>query len=515
MPAALPRNLRPLRAQGNRIPWLWVPAAFTLVAALVAAKHTTFTEFDGLMQLFAGQELLETGRYRGWPSHFWPPLYPSLIALLEPVFGGFWAGKIISIASAGLILNVVHRLARRAGAGPAAAIVAQTLVAVNPLFFLNAIQAQNHMLDAALLSLAVLGIASATNGRGWMLAGVATGAAVMTRYTSVVLLPAGALIAITTTKHDRFKRAALFVTPALLVAFPWLYQNWKLNGSPVATWQHLNIGSAFLDPDDSLARWWWLLQSKYHNIADVLRADPGGYLANAGRNTLEAAGHLFVSAGAAIVALPFAALVRGRAARTVALVLGLFFLLVVQAFLRDYLFLPSAILLTTLGVAGASRLKRFAAPLAAALMVAGVVLSVVRTGEFLDRFNAGATPGASAAAAAIRDDAGPSSRPAVMAVHPIYAYECACDFLMSPLYYKGSLEGFVQYGGLSYEVRRYAPRSPHDLADGAAQYLVFNRGLRNFLPQYEFLLDPASSRVPAGWRAIYTARDVVVYRLRS
>ena len=68
------------------MPW-FVPITYSFIALiLIIFYHTTFEEWDGVIQLFAGREIFQGYNYIGWPSHFWPPLYSFLIGFLRKCF---------------------------------------------------------------------------------------------------------------------------------------------------------------------------------------------------------------------------------------------------------------------------------------------------------------------------------------------------------------------------------------------------------------------------------------------
>lgn len=511
-----------------------IPGGFFAVAATVAAFHPVFREFDGLMQLASGQTLVREGIYEGWASHFWPPLYAALAGVLDLVVGGIWATKLVSLFAATATLGVVYAFTHQVTGSRRAGVVAQALVAVNPLFFQNAFQAQNHMLDTFLFVAAVwllVRAIRAPSAASMTVAGLAAGLAVMARYQSaVIVVPAGVTLLIVAVRSRRGVWYGLaYVAGMTIVCLPWVLQNWQRNGSPIATWQHLNIGSAFLDPHRSSGRWWWLRQSYYDSLKDVLTADPDGYWQNVRRNLADSAKNLPASAGIAAPLVPLSVLLGRRAAGRdtwwiVVTSVALFVALISQAFTRDYFFLSPAVLFTVVGSAWlATRWERVEAKgrfrrapgwlLVAPMLLSGAGLTAMETRAYFQNYSRPPTVDAIAAGAALRAQPGIASK-RVMAIHPVYAYEAGSRYVMTPLWYPGSILQFVRYEYVRPQVKRYAPRIPVTLPDDGlgADYLVVNKGLVAALPQFQGLLTPDKG-YPAGWQIIYRSEWVVVYRI--
>ena len=513
-----------------------IPGGFFAVAATIAAFHPLFREFDGLMQWGSGRTVIRDGIYGGWASHFWPPLYSTLTGLLNLVVDGIWAARLVSLFSATAMLGVVYSFTKEVSGSPRAAVMAQTLVAVNPLFLQNAFQAQNHMLDAflyvAAVWLLIRGIRAPSAGR-MAGAGIVAGLAVMARYQSaVIVVPAGiALLVVAARSRRGIGYGLMYVTGMAVAVTPWVLQNWAMNGSPIATWQHLNIGSAFLDPDRSSGRWWWLRQSYYDSLKDVLTADPDGYWRNVRRNLADSGKNLLASAGIAAPLVPLGVITgrRGAGRDTWWLVVGsvaLFVALISQAFTRDYLFLSSSTLFIIIGTAWlATRWERLAlkrqfrhAPawlLLAPMLLSGAGLSAMETRAYFHTYNPSITVDAIAAGAALRAEPGIATK-RVMAIHPIYAYEAGSRYVMTPLWYPGSILQFVRYELVRPRIKRYAPRIPATMKDDelGADYLVVNTGLIQALPQFQGLLTPDKG-YPSAWEITYRSPVAVVYRIPS
>ncbi|MDP2719465.1 MAG: hypothetical protein Q8P44_06515, partial [Dehalococcoidia bacterium] len=101
----------------------------------------------------------------------------------------------------------------------------------------------------------------------------------------------------------------------------------------------------------------------------------------------------------------------------------------------------------------------------------------------------------------------------VMAVHPASSYYLDSKFLAAPTYYEGDITGLVQYKGLDPLIKQFAPKYPSGLSALRADYLIYNEDLANRLPQYSYLFDPSSDKVPDNFKLVYWSDAVVVYEI--
>ncbi len=54
---------------------IWITLSYGLIVSIISLYHTIYSEWGGVMQVFVGREMLSGQGYRGWSSHFWPPLF--------------------------------------------------------------------------------------------------------------------------------------------------------------------------------------------------------------------------------------------------------------------------------------------------------------------------------------------------------------------------------------------------------------------------------------------------------
>jgi len=322
-----------------------IPLLFAIAAVIVAYFHDTFEEWDGVMQLFAGREIFQGLGYQGWTSHFWPPLYSFLVGLLDLFIDGFWAAKIVSIISGSILLYVVYKFAVFLTSNSKVGILSQAFLALNPLYFLSTIQAENHMLDSLFFVTGLFLLLRAVENRStrsFIIVGIIFALACLSRYTSYILLPLALIIVfLSFNLKNAIKMSLAFLLPFLVVSLPWYYVNMVNNGSPLFTWQYMNIGSAVVDSNHF--RWWWLTQAKYNGIQDIIVSHPIPYLKNFLMNCIRSGVIILISAkvlAPAVFPALFDGFINMKSKLFFPLIGGLFLfvVLVSQAFVFDQVF---------------------------------------------------------------------------------------------------------------------------------------------------------------------------------
>jgi hypothetical protein len=139
-----------------------IPLIYFLFLLVLSQLHDRFDERGGIMQFFAGQELAAGHGYRGWASHFWPPLFSVLIGLGARLVPPFLAGKLISIVASTLLVFVTYPLALQLSGDRRVALWSQAFLVTNSLYVWESIGAHNHLLEPLFLVtglwLSILGI---------------------------------------------------------------------------------------------------------------------------------------------------------------------------------------------------------------------------------------------------------------------------------------------------------------------------------------------------------------------
>jgi hypothetical protein len=297
----LPTSDTGLRASGFRLwtqdsglqtlDWraLLLPAFICLVflsLTLYAAKqhpYGTYTVETDFYQYYAPDaERLAQGEfpqdtYRG-------PGYAFTLALVSKLTGDvFVSGKLISAFSATLIGFLTFLLFARLF-GYAAGIAAQLLVMVSPQFATYAVIATTDIFFLMLCMAAIVVFMDDRLAPRWRIVGsaVLTSFAYLTRYNGLFLLAMffAAILLLNLFEvgwRQRLRQSAIFLGVFLLVASPWLYTNYRHQGSPLYNTNHLNIATEFY-PDLANGSVFQEgtrgLSEKFRSLGEVLRYDP-------------------------------------------------------------------------------------------------------------------------------------------------------------------------------------------------------------------------------------------------
>lgn len=516
-----------------------VPALFLLVGSWLAARHILFEEWDGCIQAFAAKEMAQGLGYTGWASHYWPPLFSVLLLLLSKWMSYFVAGKAISVVSGTLLVAIMYPLALEVSRSRRVALATQLLLATNQLFLNTSIQIENHTLATLLFALTVLLalVAVRRQSLSWVLAwGACAGLAGLTRYTNMVLAPAGVLlILLLIGGRRRFGYALVFLAAFIAVGSPWYAFNYHVNGAPLATWLYHNVGKEVIPKawHSTPAKFWWSDQAHFHSLRDIILANPRVYLRNflsQLRMTvtliITLTGLLGVVGFVGALALP--RLTERRCWLTLWVCAAAYVALTCQAFVYGVVmmpFLPFIALTAAMLLAHLARWYRRQRPKAPATAIASVIFALLLamnlqasyrnlTTYLSDRSDEGEMVAAEAVGSALNRDPLIGQK-YVMATNPARAYYAGSRFMCLPLYFTSDdPTALVTYRGLPTEVLNWAPRYPFRPMVNRADYLIYDEAARRFLPQYAYLMDAKSKRVPENWSPVYAAPDVVVWRIR-
>ncbi|MBU8920413.1 MAG: glycosyltransferase family 39 protein [Bacteroidales bacterium] len=516
---------------------IWIPALFMIAVLIVASFHDSFEEWDGVMQYFAGKELLSGEGYTGWPSHFWPPLYSLLTGLFSLVLSGFQAAKTVSILAGVLSLYFAYRFALELSGSEKIGLLTQAFLFLNPIFFLSAIQAENHMLDTMFFICSLFLLMKILRGDGasirqFVILGIIIGLAALSRYTSYSLVPVVILTTLIIFRMRALRYVLAFSAGFIVISLPWWVYNAYVNGSPFHTWQYLNIGSR-LFPDRNV--WWWSKQAEFNGIMEIVLKFPSVYLKNIFKNLLLSNIVILDCVGILTpLMLPavFDSFLTMRM-RVWAPLFGVFLTftaLVCQAFVFEQVYLSWSIVLTVLCVMFLAKYVALSGQkygfinkynigkiLIVVLFLGAAFITSRRLMNYLrsDEYDSGQLADVSAISQVLREHDQEISTKYIMATHPSRAYYAGSFYLMAPLYYEGSLEDLVRYEGLSGKVREYAPRYPLSTESSGieADYLVYDTALKAVLPQFAFLLEKDSKDVPANFILLYLSKEAAVYEI--
>lgn len=240
----------------------------------------------------AGARLIQHGHIEPGRYPVVGPLYEFALALVALPFRDlFLAAKLLSALAGCATLALWFVLLRRA-ASATAALWGIALLAANPIFLRYGYSASTDMLALCLSSAALFALVAARGARAPLLAGALTALAALTRYSAVVLLPAG-LVALALRRREgvsRVLQATWFLAGFAVVAGPWivfasaaghvpgapLLQFFSFYANPSSDRSVQDLGAA--TPDSLRA---------YRSLGDLLRHDPASLLRGVLRNIPE------------------------------------------------------------------------------------------------------------------------------------------------------------------------------------------------------------------------------------
>lgn len=516
---------------------LAIPIIYFTICLILSYFHSTFEEWDGVIQCFQGNEIFNGSGYKNYGSHYWPPLFSVLVGLLSSFTSGMFAARFISILASALTLVVVFAIIKEFTNDNRIALISQILIALNPYYFISSIQAENHMLDTFFFIIAFFFIVKVVKFPDRkvniiLLAG-STAFATLSRYTSYALIPLILIVFIFFTKRKYFfGNFIVFSFTFFLINFPWYYYNFLNNGNPLHTWQYLNIGS-YIYPG-GVREWQWFGQTDYFTTGQVISDFPKEYIANFIKNVIDGCIQL-LRATKIIIIFCILLIISQRKNITIhsfkpffmnpfiqIVLLGFlgFLFLVSQAFVFMEVFLSwnvlitILLLLTTINLIDVNKIGKPQIFVLLFLLLLNIGYTGVHVSEYL--FN--------------KDDSGQLvdhkeitdilkkekniTNSYIMCTHPARAYYINSHYLMLPEYFKGDVGQLVNYDGLSDKVKTTQPKYPNVRnLDIHADYLILETFSRKMLPQFEFLFEESDPRIPNNFKLLYKSSNAVVYKI--
>jgi hypothetical protein len=267
----------------------WLPAlisiAYLVTISYAARAHPfgTYTTETDFYHLYAPDaDRLAAGQFP--ENTFQGPGYPLVVALVAVLTGDvFTAGKSISVVSAAAAGLLAFLLFGRLF-GYSVGVGAQLILLVGNLFPQFSVAATTDMFFLALcLAALVVFTAERASVHTRVVATAALASfAYLTRYNGMFLV-ASALFAIMVldlfgrSPRGRLKLSGIFLGVFFLVASPWLYANYRHNGSPFYNTSYLNIATEFygeLAGDNIFQEGTRQMSTIFHSLSDVLAYDP-------------------------------------------------------------------------------------------------------------------------------------------------------------------------------------------------------------------------------------------------
>ena len=198
----------------------------------------------------------------------------------------------------------------------------------------------------------------------------------------------------------------------------------------------------------------------------------------------------------------------------------LFITLVSQAFVFTQVFLSWIVLFSImLLVIASSLLKASRTKIAYAFIAVFATLNISYTGTEIYKYcnddtDDGELANYKEVAQALSQEEG-IEQSYIMADNPSRAYYSKSYYIKAPSYFKGTVDEFVRYHGIHEKIRMFAPKYPSksNPENIRADYLIYDESLKGKLPQYSFLFDQQSSKIPDNFHLKYKSDEVVVYKI--
>lgn len=507
-----------------------IPILYFLIIFTISNFHTTFEEWDGVMQYVSGYEIVHGAGYIGWASHFWPPLFSLLIGLLSDFISGFLAGKLISIFSSVFTLFFVYYIVLEFTQERKIAYIAQLFIAINPLFALLSIQVENHMLDTFFFIGGIYFLIKSTKEPQKIIYVVLLACfvafATLSRYTSYALVPLVFIVIIFFSKREyALRNSLLFSGFFILINSPWYYYNFLQNESILHSWQYINIGTGVYP--GSRGEWWFYKHSEYSSISQIIFDYPKEYILNFFKNIIKGGiatvisikfiflimfGMWWINRKKIDLLYTVRMLIKNNYFQI--LIIGYigFLVLVSQAFVFPEVFLSWTVILTIFIIILSTKMK-----INLIILSTIFLINISFTGKNLihycknDDYDNGQMVKNKEVTKTLKNQRGIDTS-YVMSINPARAYYAGSYWMETPEFFKGSIQDLVTYNGMPEKAKKYAPKFPMD-DEAHADYLVYDINTKKYLPQFSFLLDTQSPRIPTYFRLLYASENVVVYKI--
>lgn len=514
-----------------------IPIVFFVTCLIVSNFHSTFEEWDGVIQYFQGNEIFHGDGYKNWGAQYWPPLYSILIGLISSFTNGFFAAKFISILASALTLVIVFALIREFTNDNRIALISQILIALNPYYFVSSIQAENHMLDTFFFVSTFLFIVRTIkfpNRRSNIILLACSAAfATLSRYTSYALIPLIIIVLIFFTKRKYFwGNFIIFSLLFILINSPWYLYNFFANGAPLHTWQYLNIGS-YIYPG-GIREWQWSGQTNYVSISQIFNDYPQEYIINFIKNAISGCIHVLRATRFTIlitILLIFSQmenvtlntlklLLKNTYVKIVILGYFGFLFLVSQAFVFMEVFLSWNVIFTvflliiTINSIDINRINKSQVSVIIILFFIYIGYTGVHVYNYINNHDDGGQLVDRKEISAILVNEENITRSYIMALHPARAYYANSHYIMLPEFFNGDVAQLVNWAGFSDKVKTTQPKYPNIQNQYIhSDYLIFDNFSTKILPQFEFLFDVNSPKIPNNFKLLYKSNNAVVYKI--
>ena len=467
--------------------WI-VPFLLLLILLFVSPYHDTWEEWDGVMQYFAGQEIISGQGYTGWASLFWPPGYPIILGVLSPFISGFVAGKGISIICAIVFIWLVYEFSMHITQDTNIAIASQVFTITISLFFLSSIMAQSHMLSATLFFASIVAFLKAEEkqDRNWFfLTGLLIGLAGLIRYENYILILAMGIYLLFKAK-DNWKKLIYLLIGFILISSPWWIYNTIENGSPIYNAQYLNVGNGIYETKGmNTDEWWWNDCAEYDSLNTLILNNPLDFLHNMAIN--------LISIVSIILSISFVLLfglceVAKNRSKYLFLILCfiLFCLFVSIAFIVPRLFLGWIGIIAVLTIKFVKETsKNYFIPTFLLILCIMAVLTYLEVSDYLkyDDIDSAQLSKYREIVELLKTDPNIKDK-YVVSTHPAFAYYSGSKYAMLPQYFEGDFRDLENYN-FPEEIIKANPSYPSNERI-IADYVIFQK-ITDITPNTEYM----------------------------
>ena len=496
----------------------------TVMFAYTVINHQVFGEWDGVMHYFSGKHLIENGVYIGWASHFWPPLQPLLLTLGDP----FQTGKIVSVVSGVITLISIYFISDFYLKNPKKSIMVVLYVFSTTIFVETFTLVENHALETAFFMLGYLIFLHAREKNSvyfFVWCGGVVALAGLSRYTSYALaLSLAMAIFFEKRSLNSFKNTFYFSMCFILISSLWWVPNYFLNGSPLHTWQYLNIGKEVFPAESNQFLWWH--QKDIHSLTALILSFPSEFLSNFKKNIFQGlfliGSHLnsFEITSFIGLALFSVFVAKNKIFKEfvclnwpVFLVSVIFLLITSLAFNFTLALAPIIILVTTSIVVFTLNKSSRTFSVVVLFALINIAGSFVYMNTFLAKEK---TDGAQLTDLNEINDIllkEAKSKAVLASVNPARAYYSGIHWVMSPLGGKVSLCDFIDYN-LPSKVVNYAPKVPVDSSDLKIDYLTLTSGMHK---KHDFINEDLTLNTKSchqyDFEILFSSSDTVLYKV--
>lgn len=500
------------------------------------------------MQCLSSIEIFSGQGYHGYSSHFWPPLYPILIGLFTYIFpDGFTAAKFISILSSSSLLLVIYYFLHWLTNKNVLAQLAQLFVAVNPIYLFYSFQAQNMMLDTLFFVSAIclfFVALQSTSYKNFFLTGIIAGLAGLTRYTSYAIIPSLVLVLLFYYRpKNSFLSIILLISGFAIASMPWWIINTINSGGPINSLHYLNIGYGMVfQGGPEKEKWWWRDQSAYNSTLEIIRASPLAFIKHLLQNLARVFYRLTVYSLLAFIGcliLFFIQNIYAKKSKFIATSNKFFFVIsicflvyagiislafILERLLLNWYVIVIMVIFISLHTISEStfpfrKLKPVVIWGLILFLFANIGASTYWINKYLN-YNDGkyGLGDNERIIQLLKTHDSNLSKKTIMAVHPARAYYLRCQYIMMPRYNEGdNANDLISYKHLDKKVIHYAPHFPSnlDIEHQTPDYFIFDRISTMYLPQFSFLLDEHSDKIPPNFERLLLTHEVAVYKIHK